>query len=459
MPRLSLACVLTALLGLPWAGVPGARAAGTNEEIVLTLAACLARAQAQSARMRVARLEREQARATVVQARAEALPHLSLNGQYRRMDELQEVDFGGQRFELGTLDNYSVEAGVRQTLYSGGRVNAALKASRLAGRLAAESEADATAGVVRDVHAGFAACLLSDAAVQVREASLEQLESLLRQTAEKFRSGTVPELDVLSAQVSVNNERPLLIEARRQGELAREQFRRLLWLDPGPYRLAGTLACEPVTVQLEDVLAAAQARRPALQRLETQVALRAQDVAASRSGALPNVYASAAYNGANSYQMMPIDKEWLWHWNAGVTLEWNLWDGNLTAGVIAEKRLAWEKSRTELADARRGVELEVRSAYLGLRRAAEAVEASTAGVALAERALAAAQSRYAAGLATYLDVTQANLGLNAARLNRLQALHDHMVARADLVYAGGGDGEGVAAGAGAGGGKGRVQRE
>jgi len=79
--------------------------------------------------------------------------------------------------------------------------------------------------------------------------------------------------------------------------------------------------------------------------------------------------------------------------------------------------------------------LEVRQAYLALEHARELLAASGDSVALAERALAIARTRYETGLSTYIEFTDANLALSTARLVRAQALHDHAVALAQVAFA------------------------
>lgn len=380
-----------------------------------------------------ARRDEEIASAKVIQARAAALPNLSLNGDYTRLDELQEVDVGEETFEAGTLDNYSASAEVRQLLYSGGKVAAALRAARLSRGYAEVARLDSESGLARDIRLGFHAVLLARAGTEVLEESVAQLESVLSQVEDKFRRGAASELDVLSARVRLGNERPLLIGARNAQALALADLRRALALENEAFDVDGELEHRPVRAGLEELQAVAVTNRPSIRALYAIVALREQDMAAARSGRLPELSARFTYFGANSYEFVSFgDDEWQWHWNAGLGVSWNLWDGGLTRGTVREKILEWEKSRTDLDELLKTVLLEVQRAHLDMQHARESVESGQGNIALAEKALAIAETRYDAGLATRLELTESALGVSRAKLVLLRALHDHMNAVARL---------------------------
>jgi outer membrane protein len=369
------------------------------------------------------------------QAGAEASPQVSLAASYTRLDEVESFLFGEETVRLGTLDNYAVSARIDQLLYSGGRVRAALRAARALEDLAAWELDETRQALVRDIRLRFLDVLLARHVVHVREQSVEQLEALVLQTRQKYDRDAASEFDVLSAQVKLANEQPPLIRARNDHELAREAFRRLVNLGDAPFRIEGVLDFQPDHERLDTFLAEALASRPVLRIVQAQVRLLDEDVVAARSGLLPDIRTHFAYSGANAYEFAGFDDEWRWHWNAGLRLSWDLWDGGRTRRLVGEKRLERDKRQTDLDALRKTVALQVRRAYLAREHARQSVEASRDNVALAEKALDIAAVRYGNGLATRLEYTDANLSLNTARLALYGALRDHAAAGAELDYA------------------------
>ena len=411
-------------------------AAAAEPRPAFTLAECLELGLEQAAAARNAERDAQIAGARIGQVRAQVLPELTAKGSYTRLDEVAAFEFDGASYEMGRADNYAASLEASQLLYSGGSVGAALQAAKLY-RGAAQARVRAVDNeLARDVRTGFNDILLADEQVRVQAASLAQLEDLLAQAESRFRQETAAEFDVLTARVKVANHRPLLIAARQRAELARAAFRNLVQLEPADFDLIGELAFEPVERPLEDWQAQGAAQRPELIELRQYLGMREADVRSEKGGFLPQIRAFANYAG-NDPESGSARDEWEWGWNAGLSAEWDVFDGLLRKNRVREKQLDLDKARESLADFERQVALEIQTHWLELRQAAETVAASRETVELAERSLAIARTRYENGLATNLDYADANLALSVARLTRLQALHDHMNALARLQQASG----------------------
>ena len=415
----------------------GAAAFGqdSTNDVVRSLDDCIRIGLARSAAAVNARRDVEVSKAVVGQARSEALPQASVSASYTRLDELEEVSFNGGSQEVGTLDNYEVSATLSQLLYSGGRVGAALRGARSARDMAEWALQEVDTALIRDIRIGFYDILLARRTVEVRRESVAQLRKQAEQIDARFRNGAASEFDALSARVRVSNEEPLLIAARNDYALARERLRRLLGLDEEALEVSGTLEGDVVDVDEHALYELAQVQRPEIHRSRLMSELREEDIRAGRSSALPEVRASLTYYGANSFGFVSFEEDWQWHWNAGVQLAWDVWDGGLTWSTVREKRLEYRKSLTTLQDVRRSVRLDVRTALLELARARESIDAGTGSVRQAEKALAIARTRYEAGLSTYIEFTDSNLALSTARLIRARAWHAYRVAAARLAFA------------------------
>jgi len=381
-----------------------------------------------------AQRDREIGRTLIKQARSEAFPQLSGSATYTRLDEVQDIAFGEESFSFGVLDNYGVEGKVEQLLYSGGRVRAATRAAGLARDFHDHGAAHTRSGVTRDVRVGFHGILLAREAVAVRNDAVAQLQAHAEDAERRARVGTVSEYDQLSAQVRVANERPALIAAEKAYHVARLNMRRLLGLEDRGFAVEGALVYQPVEISLADLLPKAVENRADVRQMELQVLLDEQQLDVAGSGQLPSLRAFFSYNGANAYQFVEYEDDWEWHWNAGIVADWTFWDGGLTAGLVRERELELLKSQTILEDLLRLVRMQVQTTYLEMERAREAIEAGAGNVALARKALSIAETRFGAGLATNLKYTDSQLALRTAQLTRLQALHDHMNAVAELEF-------------------------
>ncbi len=401
-----------------------------------TLEDCIELALKNGAAAKTAALEEAIAGARVKQARSVALPKLLATAKYTRLDELQEIDFDGELLEVGTLNNYAAGVEVSQLLFSGGKVGAALRAASITGRQAAAVRAEAESEVRRTVTHLFNEILLSRARIEVLEESLALLEGLVKQTEARRAEGKASEFDILSARVRFENERPQLIQAKNALAVLHERMAKLTGTNGGGFVLDGSLIFQETECDEAALMAEAMESRPLVRASQEMGLLRKQGVTATRADQLPSLSVFASYSGANSYGFVSFeDEEWEWHWNAGLALSWNFWDGGMTRGLLYEKKLEYQKALVALEDTENEVELQVKTALLGIDNAAEAVKAAEGNVVLAEKAMEIASTRHEEGMSTYLDYTEANVELKRARLAFLSSVAAHLNAVADLKHA------------------------
>jgi len=184
----------------------------------------------------------------------------------------------------------------------------------------------------------------------------------------------------------------------------------------------------------------ALSRRTELVALRQTAELQRLNVVNARAGYKPNVQAFAGYSWNNVQFTPPIEPDhYLNGWNVGGQLSWDIFDGMLTHGKVTQARALYDKAKTDLDDAGRQIELEVRTAYSQFIEAREVLESQQKVQEEAEESLREAQARAEAGTGTQLDVLDAQTSLTQARTTEVQALHDYDAARARFERAIGAD--------------------
>ena len=409
----------------------------------LSLADCLDLALQQNGTLLKARSDLEASYGVVVQTRAVAIPKIRVSGNYTDMDP-GAVD----RFpSLGGMvinqphENWSTGVQILQSVYEGGRVTSALRTAKFTKEQALLQYQTAIADTLLAVRVAYYDVLLAAQQITVQEASVKLLTNELQDQQRRFDAGTVPRFNVLRAEVELSNARPKLIRARNAHRIAKNNLVNLLGCnlprDIGedvPLQLTGTLDAEPYQIELPAAIAQALEKRTELAALRKAEQLRREGVASAQGGYKPSVQVFAGYGWRNSQFTEDIGRE-LGGWNAGAQMSWDIFDGQLTRGKVQEARALHEKSKTEVDDTGRRVELEVRTAYSYFIEAREVLESQKKVQEEAEEALRLARSRFDAGTGTQLDVLDAQTSLTEARTTQVQALHDYAVARARLERA------------------------
>jgi outer membrane protein len=373
----------------------------------------------------------------IVEVKALALPNVGVSSVYTKNDEELSSDRGAPG-SSGSDQNWQISLNVRQTLFAGGGVRAALDAQR-ALREAALLDLQATIdAALFEVRTRFYNTLLAREEIQVQEWNVQLLQEQLTIARNRFEAGASSNFEVLRAEVEVANAQPALIRARNNYRLAIDELRQSLgYHNPRVDSIrktpefVGTLDVQPVTYELESALQAAREHRPELKRLERLVDAREAGVRNARSNYYPDLAVVGGYEfRKNNFSNRFSDS--LDGWVVGLQSDWAVFDGRATAGRVAQARSQYNQARLLAEETQLAVEVDVRRSLSSLQEAAELVESARKVVAQAEEALRLADARYAAGTVTQLDVLQARVALTQSRLNQLQANYSYNVAVAAM---------------------------
>jgi len=378
-----------------------------------------------------------------VQLRAIALPQLSAGGGYNYQEpsliETFPPPFSG--FIQFPNQNWNADIKVQQSIYAGGRITSALRSAKLTREQALLNYQAKLADTLLAVRVAYDDVLVAAQQMAVHEASVQLLTHELEDMQKRFDAGTVPQFDVLRAQVELANERPRLIQAKNDFHIGKDNLLNLLavhlpktiWEDV-PLQLSDTLEARPYEIDMPTALARALEKRPELAALRKAQALRREDLVNARSGYKP----TAQLFGGYQWQSLSYENNLgadLSGWIAGAQVSWNIFDGQLTRGRVMEAKARYERAQLDVDESGRQIELEVRTAYSNFIEEREVLESQKMVQEQAQEALRLAEARHAAGAGTLLDVLSTQTALTQARTTQVQALHDYAVARARLQRA------------------------
>jgi len=406
----------------------------------LSVADALNTALIQNASILKAKNDFEASQGLVISTRAIALPQITAGGQYG--DEQRSLV---QNFPAPGVasphQSWSTDIQISQTIYDGGKSIAALRSASVTKKQAVAIYQTAVADTLLQVRLAYYNVLLAEQQIVVNEASVKLLQKELEDQQHRLDAGTVPKFNVLRAEVAVANQRPALIKARNSYRIAKNNLANLLgynlpseiWEDI-PLNLTEGFNTSPMQVNLPDAIQEALTKRTELEALRRTVDLQKLNVVSARSSYQPAISVFAGYDWQSSQFSEELDQHFK-GWVAGAKLDWAIFDGGGTYGRTKTAKAQLEKSKTELADEQRQIELGVRTAYSDLVQARETLESQAKVQEQADEALREANARTQAGTGTQLDVLDAETALTQARTTQITAEHDYAAARANFERA------------------------
>lgn len=339
---------------------------------------------------------------------------------------------------FGQENQYNFGLSFSQNLFAGGRINAQ-NAVANSGRRAAEIDLAAQRAQIRlDVTQAYFDAALADRLVALAESSSVQTENVLRQTQLARNVGNVSEFDLLRAQVSSANQRPIVIQRRSDREVAYLRLKQLLNLSlDNPVELttavddqvAATSALE-LTSFAGDTSAALRATvRQAAEAIDAQRGL-LRIVKAQRlpSLALTSQYGKVAFPSSG----FPSTADFRTNWTVGIASQLPIFTGGRIKGeqFVAEANLREAQARYD--QLREFAALDSRVTLNSLAQARAAWQASVGTAEQATRAYSIAEVRYREGISTQLELNDARILLEQAVANRALAARNLQVARVKL---------------------------
>ncbi len=356
------------------------------------------------------------------------LPNLSgrLSGSRRRFFT---GSFGGSPVVTDPRDFYEARATLTQNVFSLSLIQKwrAAKAGVDVASLSAEvtkRDTMATVGLI------YLETLRAKAAVEARKADVTLNQELLHLATERKAAGMATRLDVTRAKVQLENERQRLLVAENGQDRGTLNLIRAIGLSFDVHVvLTDEMVMVPVPEQsMSEALAIARENRTELKAQKQRERLAALTFSSIASERVPSIQASGDVGliGNQIPDMLTTD-------NVQVLMTVPIFDGGQRTGRISESRSLVRQEALKTQDIQYQITLEVRDALLTLHSARKQVAVSEEGLKLSLTELELARERFAVGVATNIEVTNAQASVATARDNVIQGLFTYNAARISLA--------------------------
>lgn len=461
-----------ALLALVFAAAP----AVAQEPLRLSMADAVRLAVEHGEEVRIAASGVEQARSQYVTARADALPQVTFGLTYQRTfyspfqssgpagpglppfdpdttasageriryleqeyPNMLERQIGGlfSSTPFGRPNTWTGNVTITQTLYHGSRLGAGIAGARAYQQAARENLEEIRQDIAYRTRLAYLNALFAERLVAIAEGGRALSAEQLRRVELGQRVGSSADYDLLRAQVEVANQEPAVIAARNDRDIALLALRNLVNVPLAtPIVLdSSVLGAASAAGQLD--WTAIQQQAPSRARIaaaRANVEVQRQTVRYYQGDYWPELKARL-YLGSQAFPDGVTPSNWRRDWNAALTVSLPLFNGFRTRGQVSLARAQLQQAQLELAQAQEAVDLDVERARAELARAIALLEARRQTVAQAARAQHLASVRFANGIATPLEVSDARLALQQAQVNEAQASRDYLLGLAALERA------------------------
>jgi len=430
---------LSAVLAMAMLG-PAAASAQADSIQSLSLGEAARLAARQNGTAVAAMYRAEQARGRALETRAALLPHVSGNFS----DGQRTFNTASFGLPLPGFDPNGQIIGPVRTVDVRGRVTASLLDPAGIGRYrsaqAAAAGASADAAVVTHQSAAIATAayvraLRAEAQVDARASDSTLAAELLGIAQRQLQAGVGVALDVTRARAQVAATRAQLIAARNERDRSKLDLARAVGLPlTTSVRLRDSLA-PPADARVSapsesEAIAAAMRDRVDLRAAAAATETARRALSAARSERLP-VLGVFGDDGATSNSYTHLLNTYTY----GVQVSLPIFEGFRTSARVQQQSAALREAEARQRDVELQVTLDVRTALLDLTASREQLGAARERLTLGEQEVAQARERFRAGVAGNADVITAQLNLDTARSQYIDALASLEMARVSLARA------------------------
>lgn len=340
------------------------------------------------------------------------------------------------QYQVGmAYEDHQFVAGVNATLplYTGGMLQNNLKLTRTQLEIAREDLRKAKQQLIYDVKQVYYQVWLAEKVVQVQEASYHNLEQHVNRVQIRYNAETASKLDLMRAKVQRDTLKPKVISAQNQLVLAKLQLATIIGYPKDQtyqvqYEAASLKMPDSVSISLAEILNAADQDRPEFRQIQGKAKINQIITAMEKASYKPNAGLSVGYGGKNEDVTF---EDWYDAWTLTFSVGGKLYDRKIHAKIEQAKK---EEELTEIQEAnlRDMIRLEAEQSLQNLAVSIETTRANQASIELAKEALRMTEIRVDNGMATTMDIMDAQLALDQVLTGYYQGVVSYLTADAKL---------------------------
>jgi outer membrane protein TolC len=244
----------------------------------------------------------------------------------------------------------------------------------------------------------------------------------------------VSELELLQAEVRWQNYVPELTQSERNYQLALNSLKTLAGLKyDESFEIVGELKVgheKPTMIEMADVLN----NRSDYNAMVWEKKLRESNVNVEWSGHMPSLSASLAYQYSSMSDEFKFERENN-YLIAGLSLNIPIFSGGLTSAKVQQAQIEVDQTNLKIEKFENEIFTEIRNLELKLQEAEKRISSAESTFETAKKAFGISEIMFENGLSTQLQLKDARLGYDQARLNYFAAVYEHLEAYFDWELA------------------------
>ena len=368
-------------------------------------------------------------------------PQISLSAGYTRNIDKPLAFFGQGKVEMGKENSYSMSIDLYQILWAGGKVDTGIQMAKIYKEISEENTRLTKNLIKKSVKSLFYSILYTKELVNINRDIFEIAKKHLKAMEEKYKEGLSSDLNVLRQKVEVSNSEPSLIKSENLYQTGILNLKNLLGLNINDeVSISGDFNCGGSNYNFDELYRKALLNRPDVRLAVLNKKMSEKQIQIEEAGHWPTISAFATKQFSGVSDTGFPDEKWRgWSFLAGVKLSMPVFNGFSVVSRVKQAQYNLEIAERNIEDISRKIKIELQQALFDIQEASKRIESQKTSLENAKKMLEATEMRFKEGLSSQLELNDATLAYNAARLNYTQALYDFCIDNVNLEYLVGGE--------------------
>ncbi len=358
-------------------------------------------------------------------ARSAVFPQVTVSGTYDRTPE--KLNDSG--FITQPRASYGMDVTVEQSLYAGGKNRAGLRIAERGIEVARKDLNISSETLLLRVAQVFYGVLKAQKNLEAQQRNVERLREQRRLSDLRYRVGEVTESVLLRAEAELAGAQAELVARENDLAVNKRELQILAGIPEGSELMEPPLPEIPGETGPQRLDIALRNREDAL-RSQLQERIAEERVAFARGNFLPSLSLEGSYfnRGQEPRATFFIQDSW----SVGAKLKFPIFEGGLRIAELAQARSRLEQGRLETARLRKQIDLDVTRTSLNLEAVTRVLHSRQEQVTFATKNYEMVSKQFTFGLATNIDLLDANQTLIEAERDVITATYDRHLAILDL---------------------------
>jgi outer membrane protein len=373
--------------------------------------------------------------AKIGMARSGYLPDIDISAAYARIGPVPSFNFPQfGHIQLYPENNYTASVNVNQTIWDFGRTSRKVSIEE-AGKSMAEQNIDLVKNqLTKRLIYVYYFLFYSQEALKINDEQIQNLKEHLDLINKKKETGSATDYEVLSTQVKLTaaESQKTDLESNRAVQMA--ILNSFLGQPEGSKIIVSERTFVPMQQEIQDsTIAQALRDRMEIRMAREHVKIMQMRIDLAKSDRNPYIRAYASAGGKNGY--VPDINKFQANFSAGIGLRIPIYDASRTKNTISLAQSSYLSSQHEKDVTALEITNEVVNYYQKELAAMKKVEQTQLQVDQAKKAFDLANTSYAAGVITNLDLLDATTNLSESHLRLLKARIDLLIGYYELQIA------------------------